>query len=334
MKTTAGISHIHYHLPEKIVTNADLVAEFPFLTEEEILKKTGVKKRHITSDGVTGSDLAFTAAQQLLTTYDRSNIDFILFCCEGLDYKAPATACILQHRLALSKNCGAMDIPMGCTGFLNGLSVAKGLIETEQAKNILFLTAEMASTVIHPKDHELRMLFGDAGAATVITADEGAMKIGHFVHGSDGSGANNLIVRRSGTRVPADIDWYSSHQDANGMKLGLMEMNGIEIFTFALKTVPGLIKEILRKSSLTLDDIDHFIFHQPNTFLLETLRRKINIPEEKFIICMEDFGNTVSCSIPIALQETLKNKVLKKGDRILLCAFGIGYSWNATILTC
>ncbi len=337
MNTPVSIKSISCHLPEKQVTNADLVKEFPFLTEATILKKTGILKRHVRNAEINeiGSDLGYHAAEKLFATNSglREKIDFILFCTQGLDHKGPATACVLQERLKLGKKCGAIDIPMGCTGFVNGLGVAKGLLATRQASNILLVTAEIASSVIHPKDHELRMLFGDAGAATWIASDDESAMIGEFIHGSDGSGAPNLFVHSGATRQPVSQEWLDLHKEADGMLQGKLSMNGMEIFLFALRTVPGMIDELLKKSGMTMDDIQHFVFHQPNLFLLNTLRKKLAIPEDRFIISLENTGNTVSCTIPIALEEAKKNNTFKKGDRILLAAFGIGYSWSATIIT-
>lgn len=337
LPASVSIQSIAYHLPEKVITNSDLVKEFPFLSEEDIFRKTGVRKRYVRNIGIneTGSDLGFHAAEKLFEKHPtlREKIDFILFCTQGADYKAPATACVLQQRLQLNKHCGAIDIPMGCTGFVNGLGVAKGLIATGQASNVLLITAEIASSVIHPDDHELRMLFGDAAAATWISDQDENAQIGEFIHGSDGSGAKNLIVNYSGTREPLTPEWLKLHEKANGMSFGKMSMNGMEIFLFALRTVPAMVRQLLDKSGLAMDDIQHFVFHQPNSFLLETLRKKLNIPSEKFIVSLENTGNTVSCTIPIALEEAKKNNTFKKGDRVLLAAFGIGYSWSATILT-
>jgi 3-oxoacyl-[acyl-carrier-protein] synthase-3 len=234
----------------------------------------------------------------------------------------------------LSTKCGAIDLPLGCTGFTYCLSVAKVLVETQQATNVLILTSDIPSTVIHPKDAELRMLFGDAGAATLVSADEsGNTDIGNFSFGTDGSGAKNLIVKRSGTRNAADMEWFKEHEDVGGMKFGRMEMNALEIFTFTLRIVPPMIDDILKKNNLVKEQIDLFVFHQANAFLLSVLRRKLKIEEEKFFIYMEEVGNTVSATIPIALYEAIKAGKAKKGDRILLAAFGIGYSWSGTVVT-
>jgi len=332
----ANIKAISYYLPKKTLTNKELCRIFPQLTEEDIIKRTGIKTRHVVTDGMVGSDLAFHAANKLFkeNAFDRSNIDFLIFCTEGLDYKGPATACILQNRLQLSTTCGALDIPFGCTGFTYCLSVAASLIESEQASTILVLNSDIPSTVIHPEDAELRMLFGDAGAATLVTkCHPGESGIGKFSFGTDGSGASNLIVKSSGVRDPVDTSWLNQHKNAGGMKFGRMEMNALEIFTFSLRVVPPMVSNILTKNNVTKDDIDLFVFHQANIFLLNVLRKKLKIDESKFFIFMENIGNTVSASIPIALHEAIQTGKAKKGDKILLAAFGIGYSWSGTVLT-
>ena len=328
------IKAISYYLPKKILANKDLCNEFPDLIEEEIFKIAGIKYRHISELDEIGSDVAFFAAENFFSEHEikKEEIDFLLFCTEGLDYKAPATACILQHRLGLSKKCGTLDIPYGCTGFVYGLSVAKGLIESNQAKNVLLLTSDVPSKVIHPKDKDLRIIFGDGGAATLISSTTENKKIGNFVFGTDGSGYENLIVRKSGSREFMTNDWLEEYKDSNGMKWGKMEMKSSEIFLFALKVVPPMIRELLEKENTGIDDIDLFVFHQANTQMLDIIRKKMRIPEEKFIIDMENQGNTVSATIPIALKNAMNKGLAKKGDKIMLCGFGIGLSWAGTIV--
>jgi len=329
------IRHISYYLPEKTLSNADLIREFPHLVDEEIIKMTGVKSRHISAPGQIGSDLAFECAEKLFREHPvkKEEIDFFLFCTEGLDYKGPSSACILQHRIGLPKTCGAMDIPFGCTGFVYGLSAAKAFVESGQAKNVLLLTTDVPSKVIHPADHELRVIFGDAGAATLISASESDSTIGNFVFGTDGSGEKNLIVRYSGSREAATIEYLQKNSEVGGMPYGTMEMKGTEIFMFALKVVPKMVNELLAKENLNLDEIDLFVFHQANAYLLEILRKKLKIEKHKFIIDMENTGNTVSASIPIALKNAMDAGRAVKGMRIMICGFGIGYSWAGTILT-
>ncbi|MBI2270631.1 MAG: ketoacyl-ACP synthase III [Bacteroidetes bacterium] len=336
------ISHISYYLPEQTLTNADLCKLFPNTTEEDIFERSGIKTRHIAlseedrSFGIPGSDLAYYSAIKLFDEYkiDPATVDFLLLCTEGLDYKAPATANILQDRLNLPKHSGAIDIPMGCTGFVNGLSVAKGLIESGQATKVLLLTAEVPSFVIHPDDLELRMLFGDGAAATLIEGHTGKeAKIGPFVFGSNGSGAKHMLVKSSGVREAIDEQWLHKYKNVDGMKHGIMEMNGREIFIFALKEVPAMVNTLLSKAGLEKDKIDLYIFHQANAFLLETLRKKLRIPKEKFFVYLEEVGNTVSASIPIALKEAINSGKAKKGDKIVLAGFGIGFAWAGTIIT-
>ncbi len=333
----ACIKAISYYLPEKTITNQQLCEIFPDLDVEEIFKKSGVRTRHIVAPGEIASDLAYSSAVKFFEEHDYkpSDIDFLIFCTEAFDYIGPSSACILQDRLGLSKNIGALDIGYGCSGFVYGLSLAKGLIESSQATNVLLLTAEIPSTVIHPDDAQLRMIFGDGGAATLIceNREDHISEIGNFVFGTDGAGAENLIIKSSGFREPMTEEWLEKYKEIGGLKFGRMEMTAQRIFIFALEVVPPMIEEILKKSGLKQNDIDLFVFHQPNGYLLDVLRKKLNIPESKYVIHMEECGNTVSATIPIALKEAINAGRAQKGDRILFAGFGIGYSWAATVVT-
>jgi len=315
----ACIKAISYYLPEKILNNEELASIFPEYTPEEIFRRTGIKERRIAADTEIPSDAAVIAAEKFFTehpTYKKEDIDFLIFTTEMVDRRGPATACILQNKLGLPTALGAIDIPMGCSGFVYGLMVANALINSKVAKNILFLTGDAATKVIHPKDHELRMIFGDAMAVTLISESENN-GISSFVVGTDGSGAANLIVEGC----------------CGGMAYGMLSMHGAEILTFSLKKVPPLVKELLEKEKLVMNDIDLFIFHQASGFMLEVLRRKMKIPKEKFFTNIEYIGNTVAATIPLALYDAMKGGRAKKGDKVLIAGFGIGYSWGATIIT-
>ena len=333
MKRSSEIKAISYYLPDKRLTNDDLYEELGTLQPAEIFKRVGVKERRIRGNGEIGSDLAFKSSQLLFDEHgiDKKEIDFLLFCTEGLDYKGPATACIMQDRLGLRKSIGAMDVPMGCAGFTNGLVVAKALIESGQFSNILLQTADIPSSVIHPNDMDLRMLFGDAGASTLISASAHS-GIGHFVMGTDGGGAEKLIVRKSNTRTPVDTEWLKEHAEVGGMVFGRMEMDGLEVFSFSMREVPPMVDQILAKNEMNINDIDLFVFHQANAFILKMLARKLKIDPEKVYNCMEYVGNTVSASVPIALAMAEKKGKIKKGDKVLIAAFGIGFSWSGTVL--
>lgn len=329
----AVIKHIAYYLPPKIISNSDLALEFPEFTANQIFKKTGVKTRtHTTSDCI-GSDMAYHAAQKLFSESEikKENIDFLIYVTEGLDYKAPATAIILQDRLGLSMNIGAIDVPLGCSGFTHALGLAKMVISSGQGTNVLLLFGDTPSFVSHPKDFVLRSLFSDAGAAVWVSSSN-ISSIGNFVYGADGSGAKNLFVDHSSTRNPSDIKWLQDNSDAEGMKYGQMKMDGLEIFTFSLQRVPELVNDILKKNNVEMDDVDLFVFHQASNIILKSVQRKLRIPGKKMAYYLEDFGNTVSISIPIALNEAQKEGRIKSGSKVLVAGFGIGYSWSGTIL--
>jgi 3-oxoacyl-[acyl-carrier-protein] synthase-3 len=325
-----------YLLPSIKVTNDDLSSEFPDWSPEKISKKTGIFERAITSENQFVSDLAIDASLKLFKEFDINSdkIDFLLLCTQSPDYFLPTTACIVQDKLGLSKTCGALDFNLGCSGFVYGLSLAKGLIYSKSAKNILLITAETYSKHIHTLDKSNRSIFGDAAAATLISAsnDISKMGIGEFVFNTDGSGANNLIVKNGGMRNPIKngIDYFESDNFVKNDDY--LFMNGQEIFKFTTSTIPTLIDECLLKNNLNIDGIDLFIFHQANKFMLDYLKRKLNIPDSKFFIYLENCGNTVSSTIPIAISEAIKGNQLKKGMTLLVVGFGVGYSAAATIL--
>ncbi|MDR2407062.1 MAG: ketoacyl-ACP synthase III [Bacteroidales bacterium] len=325
------IKAISYCLPEKYLTNEDLVKIFPEWSVEKIASKVGVKKRHIASDNETALDLATLAAEKLFDEHsvDRSIIDFVLLCTQSPDYFLPTSSCILQQRLGLSSNVGALDFNLGCSGYIYGLSLAKGLIAANIAKNILLLTAETYSKHIHPDDKGNRTIFGDAATANLISS-EGFAKIGEFSLGTDGSGAKNLIVKQGALRQPDKRNDLTVDENNNLKSSDYLYMNGGEIFNFTADSVPVLIGKVLEKNQLQQSDIDLFIFHQANRYMMNYLRKLLEIEADKFYIYLENVGNTVSSTIPIALYEAKKDEKLK--GNILLAGFGVGYSWGGVTL--
>jgi 3-oxoacyl-[acyl-carrier-protein] synthase-3 len=328
----ANIKAISYYLPEAILSNDLINREFPEWDIEKISSKTGINSRRISADDEFSSDMAIKAAEKLFVEHniDKSTIDFLLFCTQSPDYFLPTTACIIQERLGLNTTIGALDFNLGCSGFVYGLSLAKGLIAGGMAKNVLLVTSETYSKFIHPKDKSNKTIFGDAAAATLISSEEGFCSIGNFIFGTDGKGAENLIVKQGGMRFPVlkeseDVtdEFGNVRNDKN------LFMNGAEIFNFTGEFVPKLTEAILEKSNLTKDNIDLFIFHQANKYMLNYLRKKIKIPEDKFFIAMEDCGNTVSSTIPIALYEAQKQGKIGNCKNLILAGFGVGYSWAA-----
>ncbi len=316
------ISEIETYFPEKKVTNEDLQKEFPEWSPEKIFNKVGVKQRYTASAEETVLELAVKASEKLLKKIDKNEIDFILFCTQSPDYHLPTTACILQDRLGLRKNIGALDFNLGCSGFVYGLSIAKGLIATGAAQNILLVTAETYTKYLRKSDKSNRTIFGDGAAATLIQKDE-AKENFQFILGTDGSGYDNLIVRNGGGRNRIN------KEDEAG---NCLYMNGQNIFIFTIEKIPALVKEILEKNNLTKNDVDYYIFHQANAHILRRQREILEIPEEKFYINLEKYGNTVSSTIPIALKDALETGKVKRGEKIMLIGFGVGLSWGATIV--
>lgn len=329
----AYIKDLAYYLPEKILTNEQLVEDFPEWTVEKVASKIGVKQRHLVAENETASDMAIKAAEKLFqqSDIDKSLIDFVLFCTQSPDYFLPTSACLIQHKLGLSTSCGALDFNLGCSGYVYGLSLAKGLIVAGIAKNVLLLTAETYSKHIHPKDKGNRTIFGDAASATLVS-ENGFAKIGEFSMGTDGKGAENLIVKTGGLRTKEQKNDLFFDEGNNPVSSDFLYMNGSEIFNFTLEKVPLLVQQVLLKNNLNLSDVSLHVFHQANKYMMNFLRKKINIQEERFFYFLENVGNTVSSTIPIALYEANKAKLLH--GNVLLAGFGVGYSWAGTILTC
>jgi len=329
----AFIKGISYFLPEKILTNEELVQEFPEWTVEKVANKIGVSERHIAAKNETSADMAVNAALNLFNDYNisPSEIDFVLFCTQSPDYYLPTSACLIQDKLGIPINAGALDFNLGCSGFVYGLAVAKGLILGGIAKNVLLLTAETYSKFIHEKDKANRTIFGDAAAATLISSD-GLAEIMSFSLGTDGRGAEKLIVRSGGTRNPSPICDLKFDEGDNPKSSDHLYMDGTEIFNFTLEMVPKLVDETLSNNKEQKDNIDLFVFHQANKYMLNFLRKKIHIPEDKFYIYMQNVGNTVSSTIPIALAEAIKENRIINNQKVLIAGFGVGYSWGGTIL--
>lgn len=327
MKANVIIKAIEYYLPEQIESNDP---------NDKTTAKIGINQRHIAKPEEYASDLAIAAANKLFDKHDiqREDIDFLLYCTQSPDYYLPTTACVLQDKLSLPTSIGALDINLGCSGFIYGLSLAKGLIETGQARNILFLTAETYSKFIHPLDRSVKPLFGDGAAATLLSASSEPYGVKSFVFGTDGRGKDHLIVPAGGTKNPLSEANLQEEPDSFGniRSQSNLYMNGPEVFNFTLKEVPASIRKLLDKEGSALEDFDFFIFHQANQHMLEYLRKKMKIDPQKFSVQFSDCGNTVSSTIPIALKRELEAGNIKNGDKVMLVGFGVGYSWAATSL--
>ncbi|MBF0240595.1 MAG: ketoacyl-ACP synthase III [SAR324 cluster bacterium] len=334
--TYAALKGIEYYLPRKVLTTEQIHLEHPEWSIEKIEEKTGISTRFLSDENECASDMAVEAAQKLFDTNlcKPKDIDTLILCTQSPDYFLPTTACILQDRLGLSQRVGAFDINLGCSGYIYGLGLAKGLIETSQSENVLLLTAETYTKFIHHQDKSVRTIFSDAAAATLINTQKKPFQIGPFVYGTDGSGYQNLIVPVGGMRHPKKQLEYDVHKDEQGNQRTdeNLFMHGHELFNFTLRVVEPTVTQLLEKAEITLDSIDYFIFHQANKFMLDYLRKRIKIPKEKFIIDVKDYGNTVSSTIPLALKNKFNDGTIQKNQTLMLVGFGVGYSWGATLI--
>lgn len=333
----AALRAIDYHLPGDPVSTAEVSLQFPEWQVEKIAAKTGISCRHFAAPQECASDLAVEAARKLFSSgiCRPQDIDYVLFCTQSPDYFLPTTACLVQDRLGIPTTAGALDFNLGCSGYIYGLGLSEGLIFSGQASRLLLLTGETYSKFLHPRDRSARTIFGDAAAATLVTAvDSREPLIGPFIYGSDGAGGPNLIVPAGGLRRPRTESSATEYEDENGnvRSANNLFMNGPEIFNFTLSAVPESVNRLLAKSGKVIGDVDLFVFHQANRYMLDHLRKRLNIPTEKFHIFMKECGNTVSSTIPIALKNAGDQGRLPEGSLVMLVGFGVGYSWGATLL--
>jgi 3-oxoacyl-[acyl-carrier-protein] synthase-3 len=329
----AYIKAISYYLPERVVTNEELVKAFPEWSVEKVAQKVGVNSRHLAASDETAGDMAEKAARKLFEEYhiQPESIDFLLLCTQSPDYFLPSTACVLQDRLGIPTSAGAFDYNLGCSGCIYGMAIAKGLIAAGIAKNILLLTAETYNKYLHPEDKSNRSIFGD-GAAACLISTEGFAEIQDFVLGTDGKGADNLIVKTGAARHMLPTGKSQEDDEGHIWYDDYLYMNGGAIFNFTLDAVPGMIQQLLEKHHLSQDDINYYVFHQANKFMLSTIRKFCVLPKDKFYINLENVGNTVSSTVLIGLKDCIERQVIKPNDTVMIAGFGVGLSWGGTIL--
>ncbi len=332
----AEIRDIGLYFPENVYSNNDLQEDFPNLKVKELTRLTGVFSRHICENNETSVDMGVNAAKQLFLQgkIEKQYIDYLIFCSAGGDFITPASSCIVHEKLGLKPECGTVDINQGCTGFIHGLNLANALIAAGGLENVLLITSEAISKTIHLKDKGNRAIFGDAAAATLICRADEKTNYGKFIFGTDGSKYDQIIIKHGRERFPlpelAEEDFIDDFGTTrNNSKI---YMNGSEVFNFSIGKAPELIDSLLANANLQKDEIDFFVFHQSNRILLETLGKKLIIPEEKIIFELETNGNTVSSSIPIALKRAEEKGLIKKGQKLLIAAFGVGFSWGGAII--
>lgn len=334
-RVSARIGSIATYLPAAVLDNDALAATFPDWSADKIFDKTGIRERRIAAADETAADLGVAAAMRLFEQEPalRDSVDFLIFCTQAPDYILPTTACVMQERLGLRRSIGAIDLNLGCSGFVYGVSIAGGLIASGAARTVLLVTADTYSKVIHPRDKSVRTLFGDGAAATIVEATEQLRdgSIGPFVFGTDGRGAGSLIVEAGGFRVPSDDSTALEYQDRSGnvRTRGHLLMDGGAVLNFTLREVPAAYTALLAADRASPDDYDYVVLHQANKFMLDSLQKKLGVAAERVPRRYEDIGNTVSSTIPFTLATLRDTKQLTPGCRIAMIGFGVGLSWAA-----
>ena len=303
----------HYVLGSKKESLDEICKENPSWNYQKLFLKTGIKQRHLLNKSETPELLSIKAGKECIKKYGEKNVDGIIFVTQSPSYPLPTRACIIQNELKLSSNCLAFDINQGCSGFVYALSLANSLINTNNLNSILIVCADYYSKYISCDDRTCRPIFSDAAAAVIVEKSD-LFSIGPFVFKTDGSGAKHLTVK-------------------NTNNFQSLFMDGPAVLKFSLKLVPEAVYELLQKAKIDFEDIDLFIFHQASAVVLDKLQKKLNIENRKWVKTIEDFGNTVSATIPIVLNDLKKNNSLYKHNKIMLLGFGVGLSVAGCLLT-
>jgi 3-oxoacyl-[acyl-carrier-protein] synthase III len=314
----------------------ELEQRFGVEAMKKVLSGAGIRNRRVAPPGVCGSDLAFAAATRLFEKYqiDSQSIDLLIFCTQSPDYWMPTTACILHERLKLKNQCAAFDINLGCSQYVYALSIAHSMLTSGVASRALVLTGDTMSHTVHPKDRAVVPLMGDAGSATLLgEASEGAGFLG-FELGTDGTGNRYLMIPAGAARQPWTDETAIESTDAEGnvRTPRNLYMNGAAIFHFAISTVPKTVQALLTKLSLDMADIDLFLFHQANKYMIDYLLKKMKIPTSKTHFFIEHVGNTSGSTIPLLLADAWRARKVKPGAIVLAIGFGVGLSWAATVI--
>jgi 3-oxoacyl-[acyl-carrier-protein] synthase-3 len=312
-------------LPKRRLENTFFEPQLGAEAVADVVRMIGVNARYWVDEGQTASDLCFVAADRLIDAlgWERDSVDALIFVSQTFDQRLPATACVLHGRLGLATHCQAFDVGLGCSGYVYGLWLASALIAAG-CRRVLVLAGDTISRIVDSSDRATALLFGDAGSATAMEHEAGAPPT-CFVLGSDGSGASNLMVSGGGFRTPA-----ADPRRPAGLDPEHLFMDGSEVFAFTLRAVPRLVQDTLKRAGRSVEDVDSFVLHQANQFMLRHLAKKIGAPE-RTPTNIDRFGNTSSASIPLVLATNLAERLAASSSRLMLVGFGVGYSWGAAL---
>jgi 3-oxoacyl-[acyl-carrier-protein] synthase-3 len=329
------ISGLSCCVPKNIERNIDI----PFMTSDEIeqfIEATGISERRVAEKNVCTSDLCFSAAEKLLLdlNWNKNDVEILIFVTQSADYILPVTSTLLQNRLGLSNNCLAFDIPLGCSGYVYGMSIISGLMNASKFKKGLLLVGDTSTKLLSKLDKSTLPLFGDAGTATAFVYDENADDI-LFDLGSDGSGSNAIIIKDGGARnrITHESLEYKSFDDGIQRNNCQLVLEGMDVFSFGISQAPKTIKLLSEKYSLDFNLIDYFVFHQANLMMNKMIVKKLKIPSEKVPYSLYEFGNTSSATIPLTIATKLKDELTNAKKQLICCGFGVGLSWGSVKVT-
>lgn len=324
-----GIRAMSACVPSTVVSNRDLGYLIPESEIEKTINNIGIEERRIAEENVCASDLCYKAARQLMTDndIDPESIDVLLFMSQTSDYRIPATAPLLQHRLGLSKNTCCIDLSLGCSGYVFALSTAFAYASMEGVNRVLLLDGETFSKIVNRKDKVDWPLYGDGATATLI--EKGDFEESVFILKTDGSGENAVKIPGGGmrNRVTKDSVIETVREEGNIRNDLEVFMDGMDVFNFAMSVVPKSVKEIVKEVGASLEDIDWLVFHQANKFMTDFFAKRLKFDMKKVPYCIQKYGNTSSTSVPLTIVSELKD-TLKNGDRTVMCGFGAGLSWG------
>ncbi len=322
---SAGIIGVGMYAPEKVLTNAELAGTLN-TTAEWIETMSGIRERHIAAPSQAASDLGLVAAQRALARAGVSpdEVDLIIVSTSTPDMQFPSTACIIQERLGI-KNIPAFDLTAVCSGFVYALTVGAQFIANEFSRTVLVIGTEAVSRVINWSEKETCMLIGDGAGAVVLRQVPAGYGVLSAKLGADGSGASFMMVPAGGSRMPVTAEVLEK-------KMNKIQMNGSEVFKFAMKMLPEVTEQALALANLRTEELKLIIPHQANRRIIEAAARRMELPMEKFMVNVERYGNTSSATIPIALHEALETGRIESGDLIALTGFGGGLAWGSLIM--
>ena len=332
-----AIADIACHLPNQVVTNAELSESFPEWDMDRVAKRAGVLQRHIAGPAETALDMGVAASRALLDRHPglAGEIDGIIFCTQTPDYVMPPNSCVLQGKLGLRDEVLALVINLACSGYVYSLALAEGLIVAGTCTNVLVVTADTYSRLINPGDRAARTLFGDGAAVTWVRATtDDRTGLLDVLCATSGNGFEKFFVPAGGARTPRSADTAREKVDGSGNVRTDedVHMDGLGVLSFVRAKVPTQVRTLLEREGITVADLDLVVFHQASKLALDVLTKALKLPEDKVFRNLSSIGNTVSASIPISLEQARAEGAIAPGSLVLLCGFGVGLSWASALV--